>query len=112
MLKKKQRMTKSQFDHYFKSGRKIHGEYLDIIYTESKCFHGAVVVGKKVFKKALLRNKLRRRIYSILYNLHKTHGFFGVYIILSKPTTSRAGFKEVQAEVRSLLAKSGVTQLE
>lgn len=62
MLKKQHRLTVAEFDQYFKAGRRFHGEYLQLIYTATESFHGAVVVGKKVYKNAVDRNRLRRRL--------------------------------------------------
>lgn len=86
MLKKSERLTKKQFDSFFAQGKRFHFPYCTIVYTpQSDGFHGAVVVGKKVAKRAVDRNTIRRRVYSQLYSLVKETGRTGVYIVLIKP---------------------------
>ncbi|OGG85576.1 ribonuclease P protein component [Candidatus Kaiserbacteria bacterium RIFOXYB1_FULL_46_14] len=103
MLKKKERLTKKEFDRFFSSGRRFHSPLFTLIYNKEEAFHGAVVVGKKVFKRAVDRNRLRRRLYNILYRLSREVGLNGVYIILTKPTAGKASFDELKAELQKLI---------
>lgn len=103
MLKKKERLTKKEFDRFFSSGRRHHSPSLTLIHSSDQTFHGAVVVGKKVFKKAVLRNQLRRRLYNILYRLSREHSLTGVYIILTKPSAGEADFQTLRTEVETLV---------
>ena len=102
MLQKQQRLTTKEFDHYYQTGRRLHGQYVGIIYNPSDEFHGAVVVGKKVYKKAVLRNRLRRQVYAVLY---RSQGILplGVYIIIARGSASTLSGKEVILEVQKLL---------
>lgn len=105
MLKKKQRLTKKEFDQYFQSGKRFHDPLLQLIYTPHASFQGAVVVGKKVHKKAVDRNRLRRRLYAALYTLYKEKQLTGVYIIIAKPVAKNASHKELK-ELLSKLIKT------
>lgn len=96
MFKKRERLTKKDFDTYFKSGRRIHHPLFTLVYTPHEEFHGAVVVGKKVSKKAVERNKIRRRVYSALYTQYKEQNLHGVFIILTKPPIKGVSFSEIQ----------------
>lgn len=96
MLKKKERLTKSEFDRFFSSGRRFHTPLFTLIHAPHDRFHGAVVVGKKVFKKAHDRNRLRRRLYNALYRLSRDNDLRGVYMILTKPPAARAGYAELR----------------
>ncbi len=87
MLKKKERLTKKEFDRFFSIGKRIHSPALTLLYTPDETFHGAVVVGKKIYKKAVDRNRLRRRLYNALYKEIKEAGITGVFIILVKSGT-------------------------
>lgn len=84
MLKKKERLTKKEFDRFFSIGKRVHSPAFTLLYTPSETFHGAVVVGKKVYKKAVDRNRLRRRLYNALYKEVREAGATGVFIILAK----------------------------
>jgi len=86
MLKKTNRLTKAQFDQYFKSGKKHHFSHLTIIYQPFPTLLGSVVVGKKVSKSAVRRNTLRRRVYARFTVLTSEKSTTGVFIIILKPT--------------------------
>ncbi len=88
MLKKSHRLTRQQFSEYFTAGRRIHTPHFTIITAPADQFHGAVVVGKKVYKKAVDRNRCRRRVYGTLYRWQQRCGATGVYIIIAKPTAA------------------------
>ncbi len=106
MLKKKERLTKKEFDRFFATGARKHGQLFTLIFSPAADFHGAVVVGKKVHKRAVDRNQLRRRLYSILYRLSRDQGLTGVYIILTKPPAASAGFAELKSSVEKIIPKS------
>lgn len=97
------RLSRRAFEQYFKTGRRVHSPTLQLIYTPlTSGFHGAVVVGKKVAKRATQRNKVRRQLYARLYRLKNTHHLTGVFILVAKPsinTTQTQEFSEQVAEV-------------
>jgi ribonuclease P protein component len=103
MLQKKQRLTTKEFDRFFSSGRRRHTPLFTLIQSPQPNFHGAVVVGKKVHQRAVDRNRLRRRLYSILYRWSREVDVKGVYIILTKPAAARASFAELKAAVAETL---------
>lgn len=104
MLKKQQRLTRKEFDQYFKSGKRFHHTLLQLVYSPSDQFHGAVVVGKKVAKSAVARNRKRRQIYNCLYKIHKAEKLSGVYILLTKPEASKASYGEFAVAIAQLVA--------
>lgn len=91
MLKKTERLSRIEFSRYFKSGKRSNSEYLTIVQSPAPVFKAAVVVGKKVFKEAVDRNRLRRQIYALLQT--KKTGT-GVYLILVKPPLTKLKNKE------------------
>ena len=105
MLKKKERLTKKEFDRFFSSGARKHGQLFTLIFSADANFHGAVVVGKKVHKRAVDRNRLRRRLYNVLYPLSRDQGLRGVYIILTKPLAAGADFAELKSNVETIISK-------
>ena len=112
MLKKTDRLTKKAFDTYFKSGRRLHGKYMQLIYTPLEQFHGAAVVGKKVSKKAVLRNQYRRRLYNALYQLKIEQELTGVFICITKPTVASATYSELKLELAELISRVVKTRVE
>lgn len=84
MLAKQNRLSREEFTKYFKTGKRTNSPEATLIVSKCDHFHGAVVVSKKVSKRAVKRNTLRRRVYSQLYSLYKKKKT-GVYIVILKP---------------------------
>ena len=103
MLKKKERLTKEEFDRAFSVGTRYHSPSLQLIYEDTVDFHGAAVVGKKVHKKAVDRNRLRRRLYGVLYRYHATHALTGTFILIAKPALKEVLKKNFTQTVEELL---------
>lgn len=103
MLKRKQRLSKRQFDTFFRTGKRLHTPLFQVIYAKTEDFHGAAVVGKKVHKRAVDRNRLRRRVYNILYRLSQDRDLKGVYIIIAKPPAANVNFTAIKQAITALL---------
>ncbi len=96
MLAKNERLNRADFSKYFAVGRRIHGQYLTIINSPNPVFKGSVVVGKKVAKKAHDRNRIKRRLYSILRELKETTKATGIFILITKPAIKTLSKKDFQ----------------
>jgi len=103
MLPKKERLTSKMFDRFFSSGRRYNSDLWQIVFTPGDQFQAAVVVGKKVNKSAVKRNKIRRQIYNLLYRFKMDHNLKGSYLILTKPTIKAAPFASIKEELHSAL---------
>ncbi len=89
MLPKQERLGRAEFSKYFAIGKRVSGPYFTWVVTPAPIFKAAVVVSKKVAKKAHERNRLKRRLY---------HGFSrtqfgskdrqGVYLLFVKPAAA------------------------
>ncbi len=86
MLKKNQRLRTAGFNEVFKAGRRFHTPHFQIIALKSVDFHASVVVGKKVYKTAAARNRLRRQVYGVLYRTHKASTLPYTLIVVAKPS--------------------------
>lgn len=107
MLQKSERLTKAAFDTSFKRGKRFHSPLLQLIHdSTTKEFHGAAVVGKKVSKKAVGRNRLRRQLYGALYRYSRTTPLFGTYILIAKPASKTVTAGELTETVQALLART------
>ena len=104
MLAKKNRLSRAEFSKYFKTGKRTHSPIATLIISPHDSFHGAVVVGKKVSKKAVTRNKLRRRAYAQLYNRFKNKNT-GVYILVLKPAIVNLTRQEQHRKLSELIDK-------
>jgi len=103
MFAKKQRLTKKEFDYIYSVGKRYHSPLIQLIHYPTEVFHGAVVVGKKVYKKAVKRNKLRRQLYGFLYRRHKKNPLSGSFIFIAKPTIQKASQDEISESLLSLI---------
>lgn len=72
--------------------------------TPYPTFHGAVVVSKKVSKRAVDRNMFRRRVYAQLYVLKKKD-FTGVVIVTLKPSFALLTKAESKTALDSLIVR-------
>ena len=95
MLQKSERLTRTQFDHYFKIGKRFHFKHYTITHSPAESLHASIVVGKKVAKKAVQRNTLRRRLYAQVYQHVKKPGHTGVFIVLTKPSVAHPTRQEL-----------------
>lgn len=93
MFKKTNRLTKSEFEEYFKRGKKNHFPHLTIVTSLSKKTKVSVVVSKKVAKSAVRRNILKRRVYASLREL-SIDNRIGVMIVILKPSYNSLSRKE------------------
>jgi ribonuclease P protein component len=87
MLKKTERLSRTEFTHYFKVGKRSNTEYLTIVHSPATCFKASVVVGKKVYKEAVDRNRLKRQVYAKLRDLKAQST--GVFLVLVKPPLAK-----------------------
>jgi ribonuclease P protein component len=104
MLKKSERVARSDFGTFFKKGRRLHGDFVTAVVSPFPSFHASVVVSKKVSKQAVDRNTYRRRVYAQLYTLKK-RDFNGVVIVTLKPTFSTLSKNMARAEIDALIVR-------
>ncbi len=103
MLARSQRLSRTQFSQYFKTGKRIHGDCVTIVFTPFPTLHGSVVVSKKVAKSAVTRNTLRRRVYSQLRSVATTQT--GIYIVILKPGFTTLSRIQAQSTIQETLKK-------
>lgn len=109
MLPKKKRVTKALFQTIMKEGRMLSGPFFVFRYLYpqvrigGKDVHLAIVAPKSIAKKAILRNKLRRKAYNIVHNIDISSGS-GIFFY-KKPATL-ASTDELRGEMISLLKKA------
>jgi ribonuclease P protein component len=109
MISQKQRISRGEFQSLLKKGRSFHSPLFSL--SISKDVPGerfAVVVSKKVAKKAVRRNKLRRWAYSILQK-HQDSIFSDVAcIFFYKKTPEDISFQDVEKQIVDVLKKAHV----
>ena len=80
MLKKSRRLSTKQFDEVMKKGRVVHSSlFLMRFMNDQKDTRISAVAPVKIFKKAVLRNATRRKMYIIIESVwpHVKNGIHG-----------------------------------
>lgn len=105
MLKRSTRLSKDLFSEVMQSGRSLHSENVWLKYRKTGDSTGrfSVSTPKKVSKKAVIRNRARRRVYSVIVPVKGIQG-----IIFAKNDLEQVSFKTLTDEVASLLAKASL----
>lgn len=111
MLKKQYRLNKNKdFDRVFKQGGSAYAPSLGLKITANGLENSrfAVLVSKKVSKKAVVRNKIKRQLRNILREdyLQQVKGYDVVVICL--PTISDKTFAEIKADLKFAFRKTKI----
>lgn len=110
MFKKSERLTRPQFETFFKTSKRFQTDTITCLYSPFAMTHASVVVGKKVAKKAHDRNSIRRRIYGVAYRQLKKEQRTGVYIFLTKPAFTSLTKKQQLESVQNVLSRITMSQ--
>lgn len=106
MLSKKERLSRIEFSRFFSVGRRFHTPLFTLVYAPHTELLASVVVPKKVSQKAVVRNRIRRRIYAIVRQFRKESKTRGVFIFLTKPTVVDVPHTVLTSEVRGCMQKT------
>ena len=109
-MKTENRLKKrKQFNWIFKNGQKCYGKNLILVYhqTWSNNFKVGFSVTKKVGK-AVVRNKVKRRIKEAVLNFCNNIAPKNTLIFVAKPEIVNVDFLTILKEVEFLLKKSGL----
>lgn len=107
MISKAYRISKNDFELIKKKGFPVHGSLFSLRYVKNpeNTTHFSVVVSKKVAKSAVLRNKIRRRVYSIVSKTPKKPYKIAFF---AKKGAEKLTFKETEQDILKLLEKSKI----
>lgn len=104
MPPKHKRLSVAEFSAVFAHGKRTRGKYMTLVYNPTPVGKCAVTVPKRLFKTAVERNRLRRRLYHAL----TTTSFFsfgGSVIVLASPAAPHATFAALCTELKELFGK-------
>ena len=108
MLPSQKRLSRSNFTKLlaFGDSKTTFNNLGTLKYREASNPRVAVVISSKIEKRAVYRNKLRRRIYSIFLNYFQDHPKCGWYILHVSKKAVSLEYKEMKALLYDLLKKT------
>lgn len=106
MLPKKERLSREAFSRFFAMGRRMHTPHMQVLYTPFPTLHVSVVVSKKVGTRAVVRNKLRRRVYDTIRRYREQAEVSGVFICIMKQGSTQLTYAALKEEVHSMITKA------
>lgn len=108
MLPKSARLSRHEFSAVFtRPEKRAHFPEYSLHFLSSPTFKTSVIVGKKVAKRAVDRNQLRREVYGGLQTQLKSEtNPTGNYIFILKPPFAKLSKAKRQEVIRGLLAQN------
>ena len=106
-MKKKFRLLKnSDFQRIIKKNQKFHSKNFVLYYEKSSTdsYRIGITISKKVSKRAVDRNLLKRQINHILCNYNNFLLSLD-YVLIAKPTANVLGYCSIEDEILFLLKK-------
>lgn len=105
MLKKANRINKTRdLQKVYRLGKPAHTSALVIKFVPHAQTQVAFVVSKKVSKKAVERNRIKRILREYM-RLHLEQSKPGKYLVMVKPQAAKLPGNELRAEMRRVLSK-------
>ena len=105
MLKKADRINKTRdLQKVYRLGKAVHSSALVIKFVGGERSQAAFVVSKKVSKKAVERNRIKRVLREV-FRLSLAQRKKGRYLIMVKPTAAKLKAQELRVEISKALDK-------
>lgn len=105
MFAQKNRLNRAAFTDTYTRGRRVHTPGLLLVYLNTPMRNVAVVVGKKVAKSAVARNRLKRQLYAALYEINMISGHV---VVVAKPAARAYSYARLKTEIITALDRVGV----
>jgi len=102
MLSKSKRISRKLFKPLLGSRKYFNSEHFSLRVAPSEETRVAVSVSKKISKKAVVRNKVRRRVYSAMRDLVSSLRV-GLYLVVAKHGSEKIMGKELENELKLLV---------
>ncbi len=102
MIKKNNRLTKqADFTRVWKHGRTYYSDFLNIKILKNNLQYQrfAVIVSNKISPKAVIRNKIKRRLREILYLHQEIFPPYSDIVIYAKPAVRNKSYQEIKKNI-------------
>jgi len=105
MISKKYKLRQNDFKKYLVKTKVLSGQHLHIRFLKTKLpeAHFSVVVPKKIAKTSVLRNKIKRRVYSVISKQIKKFPQGLLCVVFLRKGSPTLSFKNLQEELQALL---------
>ena len=98
----------------YQKGETVRGAAMNLRYilnNRNTSYRAAVVVSKKVHKSAVVRNRIRRRIYEFVrLSMTKVDKPYDIVFLTYSDQLADMPAEQLRENVNSLLAKAGITE--
>ena len=99
--------------YVFTNGEAVRSQAVTVKWVKNKKRRNprlSVVVSKKIFKRAIGRNKVRRRIYEYLRTktINELDDVYDIVVIITSPDLRYIEFKELADQMDKLFSKAGI----
>ncbi|GIW21575.1 MAG: ribonuclease P protein component [Candidatus Sericytochromatia bacterium] len=101
---------KKDFEKIYKFGKCVASKYLIMYYVENNLSfqRSAFSISKKVSKKAVCRNKVKRRLSSIFYKKISFIRDSFDFLFIAKKDILNLSYKELENNINMLIKKAGL----
>jgi ribonuclease P protein component len=103
---------RNHLNYVHKKGVSVRGQQISLRYVDGLDhvdYRAAVVVSRRVSKKAVLRNRIRRRIYEIVRTMNPTiRGDVDVIVSVFDDSVADMDFSQLTNQLKELLDKAGL----
>ncbi|MBI5400947.1 MAG: ribonuclease P protein component [Candidatus Yonathbacteria bacterium] len=107
MLPRKNRVSKKDFPPPHKQGLRVFLQLFSVVvYKNDTCPRVAVVVSKKTAKTAIMRNRIRRRVYSATSSFYTNFAFSATIVFYPKKEVSTVLFSVLKTEIETAFKKA------
>jgi ribonuclease P protein component len=109
MLSEKNRLkNKKDFDRVFKKGKGFREDFLFLKHASNQLANSrlGIVVSQKISKKAVLRNRIKRRIRAVVSRKLPKIKKGTDFILVAIPGLEKKDFREIETALTNVLKKS------
>lgn len=108
MISKKYRLERRNIEYLLRKGDTLFSNNFIVKYSKNtKDFpRFCVIISKKCSKKAVERNKWRRRTYEAIRNSIKSTNTSNDYVIIAKKNILTTNYRNIENDILSLLTKT------